>query len=368
MNAYSLPPLLAAAVNILLIFVILSVYVDYRKRRVVLSYILWNLSMALWNIGFFALYTATDIHLAYRFNHLLIVGTMFIFPTTYHFIRDFTGQKTRVNRYLLYLAYSLSFLFLYFHFKLDILSVRLQLYPWGYYPLAYAGDIIYSLAFFGYVTYSQVLLYRLMKTSNGQKRDQCRYIFWGTVIGYAGAVTNFLPPFGIDVYPVGNVTTILYTIAVAYALVTVKMINLHYLLRRTATEIFALAFLIFMSLIIVYPLLLLNPGMSTGALIALVMLSTLIAARLFHAKMAALFVSRVFFRNDQFVHDIHEKAGRIRNILTKKQLAEEVVKTIMTSFRVHKSLVRVIEKDAVLSGRGECGEDGAVSLGIASLD
>ena len=229
MTIYSLLPLLGGIINATLLFL---VFINNRKKSIVRSFVLWNIALFIWNIGLFLLYNAKDESHALFYNHILVAGTMFVFSTNFNFILNFTNQRVGKNRLLLAAAYAGSVFFVILHFWPGIVSPGVRKYFWGYYPASGPGDIVYGITFAAYTVYAQVLLYRKMRSSSGQRRNQYQYIFWATTVGLAGTFTNFSPVIGIEFYPIGNLTGVIYYIATVYALITVKMVSFRYLVRQ----------------------------------------------------------------------------------------------------------------------------------------
>jgi signal transduction histidine kinase/CheY-like chemotaxis protein len=325
--------------------------------------------MILWNLGFYAIYNTDNLQTALFYNHYLIFGTMFIFAATYNFTLYFTNLITRLNKFLLYLAYALSFLFIFMHFKLNILSSSLTRYYWGFYPNAGIGDLLYGMTFLAYGAYSQVIIYKMMKTSVGQKRNQYRFVFWGTIFGFSMAITNFLPAFGISIYPIGNLTSILYSLAVAYALVTVKMINLQFLLRKAALEILTVLTILIMCAAVVYPV----AGFSLldGRFIvvfALIILLTMVSTHYFYDKTRNMYFSIMFKYHQIFRRDIQIWNKEIRSLLTKKDLFEELMHMTIKMFMVEKCLITVTENEDIVTATEERKNFGRVQVGTVHGD
>ena len=175
------------------------------------------------------IYNSPYIEKAMFYNHILALFLVFIFPSFYYFIIMFTGEYIKKrNMLLLIVSFLISLFFIYAHFNLKIFNYKLRHYPWGYYPLFNIGDIFYSIIYFLYTIYSLSLLHKKIKISDGYRKRQYKYIFYGLIIGYLGGITNFFPVWRINFYPVGNLTSLFVSFAIAYALVIVKMINIEY--------------------------------------------------------------------------------------------------------------------------------------------
>jgi signal transduction histidine kinase len=73
-----------------------------------------------------------------------------------------------------------------------------------------------------------------------------------TALGYFGGNLNYLPHYGIDIYPWGNFTVFLYPIIMAYAIIRFDLMDIRILVRRTALILFVYFFLLLASAPILY--------------------------------------------------------------------------------------------------------------------
>jgi signal transduction histidine kinase len=76
------------------------------------------------------------------------------------------------------------------------------------------------------VVYSHYQLYRMHRVTSGQKRSQVEYFFLATAIGYVGGSLDYLPIFGVDLYPYGNFAIVLYPMIMTYAIVQYRLMDI----------------------------------------------------------------------------------------------------------------------------------------------
>jgi signal transduction histidine kinase len=70
------------------------------------------------------------------------------------------------------------------------------------------------------------------------------YLFFGTAVGFVGGITNFLPVFKIDIYPVGNFTIPLYCLIVTYAIIRYRLMDIRIFITHTAAFLLVYPFLL----------------------------------------------------------------------------------------------------------------------------
>jgi signal transduction histidine kinase len=98
-----------------------------------------------------------------------------------------------------------------------------------------AGPLYYIFFFLWMflVAYSLYHLFIKYRLSEGIRKDQIRYLFLGMLLGFTGGITNFLPVFGINFYPIGNVTIPIYCFIVTYAILKYRLLDIRIVITRT---------------------------------------------------------------------------------------------------------------------------------------
>ena len=90
----------------------------------------------------------------------------------------------------------------------------------------------FTIGWLGLTVYSHILLVRAYRRSSDVKRTQIKYFFLATAIGYAGGSLEFLPIFGIDVYPWGHFAIPVYPVIMAYAIVKYRLMDTSIVLEK----------------------------------------------------------------------------------------------------------------------------------------
>src|SRR5262249_12650774 len=69
----------------------------------------------------------------------------------------------------------------------------------------------------------------------GQKRNQIRYFFLATAIGYTGGSLDYLPIFGMDLYPYGNFAVVVYPAIMTYAILKYRLMDITMAMEKGLT-------------------------------------------------------------------------------------------------------------------------------------
>lgn len=231
MNIYNFPVMVASLLNFSL-----AVFVLTKNSRCIINrtFAFWNFCIGIWNIGAFLIYTTPSYQGALLFTRLFLVnGLVFIYSSFFHFVLVFIEDKSIINKRILKIGYlsSLSLLVLN-NIGFPLIGKELTKYYWGYFPKASIGDIFFGIVFGFFTTYSLYLLYNAYKKSIGYRSNQIKYVFWGSLIGFTGGSTNFLPIYGICVYPIGNISNCIYSLIVAYAIIEFRLMDINIIFKK----------------------------------------------------------------------------------------------------------------------------------------
>jgi signal transduction histidine kinase len=231
LNFFILSPLLATVLNITIAFWVFSYAAPGPVRR---TFFMWNLWLGLWNGGVVAAYLMMDAESAFVLYRMISsVVVRFLAPLFLHFVLAFTDSlEERGNRKILYAAYGSSFVFAVVGYFTPLLMTHVVHYSWGYYPLAGKAEWTFGLIYTATVIYAFVLLWRSLQKAHGQRRHQIKSLLAGLAICFVGGMTNFLPLYGVETYPLGNLVNSLYSLVVAYTIMEHGLFDIRLLLRK----------------------------------------------------------------------------------------------------------------------------------------
>lgn len=198
-----------------------------RKNRINRIFAVFSFSIAWWAFFQGVVNMSGSSSTALILSMIMTAGVFFIPSLFLHFVVSFLNLKK--ERALLKYAYSLSFIFAALSGTSYMVSgVSSKLF------LKYYLDpgIIYHYAVCFFIISAVYGLYKLRdelkKSKDETKRSQLKYLFWPSLIGYAGGGANFL--FNYDIYipilmPFGTYFVGFYVFAVAYAILKYQLMD-----------------------------------------------------------------------------------------------------------------------------------------------
>jgi len=201
------------------------------KKIIYLTFGLYSFSVALWSfcVTRFAP-TFQDTSLVW--GRLLHLGAIFI-PTLFiHFVLEFLGQK---KRKIIIPVYLIAATFLAFNFfTRQLISGTTNKIAYSY-PTPGIIYPFYFAFFVASVVFCLIRLFQELLTASGNRKNQIKYLFWASLVGYTGGLKNFLVVFNLEpfpIYPYGTYVIPIYVLAVAYAIITYRLMGIEVLLKR----------------------------------------------------------------------------------------------------------------------------------------
>ncbi|GEM_PF-1497400 len=206
----------------------------YRKRKIHIVWLFFNVAVAIWGFGAFLIGRATtplEGIIAWRLSH---IGVIFIAVLFFHTAVVFCDREKELKKMLLF-AYLQGIFFLFLNATSLFISKTRVIFNFLYYN--HATGLFYPIFFFiwiSLVVWGHVELVVHYRKTSGIKRNQILYFFVGTFSGFLGGTTNFFPMFKIDIYPFGNLTIPIYCIIVTYAILRYRLMDINIIVKKTA--------------------------------------------------------------------------------------------------------------------------------------
>lgn len=227
LNLFSISGLLLSVTCFTLFLIILK----YGRTRLHHIWALFNIAVAIWGVGAFYVGKATDPYTALYWLKIAHVGIIFIPVFFFHFVYIMCELNLKK---LLILSYCFGMIFLLLD-TTDIFLNQTQYIFDSFYYTRSEGFLypIFLLWWLSLVSYGHIELVKLYRRSIGLKRHQTQYLLFGTLIGFSGGITNFLPHFGIYVYPFGNLTIPLYCLISTYAILRYRLLDINLVFRKS---------------------------------------------------------------------------------------------------------------------------------------
>jgi two-component system cell cycle sensor histidine kinase/response regulator CckA len=248
MNLFAFSGILLGTTCLILLLII-GLYGKTRLHRI---WFLFNVAIALWGFGAFFVGKATTPSSAlasWKFAH---IGIIFISVFFYHTMSVFCDIEKARRPFILF-AYLQGFFFLILdisnHFITTVTIISGSLYFYEASGLLYA---LFLSLWIGYVVLGHYELIKYYRTSSGYKKNQSLYFFIGTILGFSGGATNFLPAFGLNIPPIGNFTIPLYCLICTYAILRFRLMDFHVVLKKSLAYSLSVALLTGLFLVLVF--------------------------------------------------------------------------------------------------------------------
>ena len=225
----------AISMSLLALFVFFK---DFRKLTHI-TFSLYYLSVAWWSAGECMIITATNQESAMGWAKFYNAGVAFI-PTFFiHFVHSLMNdEQRRKNKSVLIMAYVFSLIYLIMtlqtHSSIFIKDVMPR-FSFNYFMVPGLLYPIFFIAWGGLATYGLLALYRVYRTSRGEKGRRLTYFFWTMAIAYIGAAPNYLPVFGIEIpylNPYGTYAIPALAFVTAYAILKHGLMDIHVVLQK----------------------------------------------------------------------------------------------------------------------------------------
>ena len=213
MSLYSVPPALGA-----LLCFLLGIFVWSRKRgaETHITFFLSCLATTVWLTSYSIAYSTTSQDLAILCARIACTAVAFVSIFIYHFVVVFI-RRDRERKYVQY-CYGITFTFLIGFLFSDVFLRGTRRYFWGFYSEAGLLHPAYLLITYAMWIRCFYLLYQALKSqTNPIAANQIKYTLAAFVIGMPATI-DYIPKYGIEIYPFGFSFVLLFTFITAYAI------------------------------------------------------------------------------------------------------------------------------------------------------
>jgi signal transduction histidine kinase len=219
-----------------LIFGFIVLYKNFKNKSHQTLFLL-TLATAFWSFGYWKwLSIYNNESQALFWARFLSIGSIFIPVFYFHWILSLLEIKNKYrNNRILLIAYLFAFFFLFFSFSpLFVNRVENTLY-FSHWPKAGPLYTFYLITiYFSLVVYSIILLILKFRNSAGVRREQIRYVLYGSIFGFSGGATNFFLWYDINILPIGNFLVILYPLVFSYAIIKHRLMDIKFVMRKSS--------------------------------------------------------------------------------------------------------------------------------------
>lgn len=329
--------------------VILGVFVFLKDRHSLIyrTFLLLNLSLAVWSFGFIETVTATSREIALFWGRALYLGAIFI-PTFFlHFILAFLKEAERQKRLLLFM-YIISGLFLIINFTPLLIKDVTPLAPFRYYDVPGRLYPFFVLYFFALVIYAHSRLIKALLTSFGNKRNQIKYILFSSILAFSGGTFAFFPIYGLEIPPIGNYLIALYPLLITYAVIKHRLMDINIVFKRGTINIFLFSLIFIPSLLmgIFFEKLLLGYiNIPLTFVISLLYLTGIYLAPKIKPQIEEV-VDRVIFKERYLYQKTLQEFSRVMvSILDLKQLCQKIIDTLTEDMDIESASLFLLDEE-----------------------
>ena len=222
MNLYSIPTFLT---SILVIFLGAFSYKKNTNSPINRAFFLLCAFTGIWLFFGSIAYNCQSASTAIFFVRLCYIGVINISIATLHFTIVFLDFK-KLKKFVPYF-YLVGTVFVICLFSNNLILGDFQKYSWGYYPRAGALHPLFLAVFVGIIILSNILLMVsfFRGTVSGFKRLQLKYVV-SAIFVFSFASFDFLPNYGIAVYPFGYIPTTIFLGIIAYGIVKYRLFDI----------------------------------------------------------------------------------------------------------------------------------------------
>ena len=231
----------SAFVNLITSFIV-SIFVLSRNYKLPLnrSFVYFSSSVAFWSFFYFLWQISKDKAHALLWCQVLMAGAIFIPSTFFHFSTVLINTFQKYKKFVL-CSYLISAFFLITDAtSLFVKDVRPRL-SFLYWPTAGSLFFPFLIFFIGVVLLAHVFMFRYYNNLSGIKRNQVKYVFLGTAMGFIGGVTNYPLWFDIPILPIGNIFVSVYVFLVAFAIIKYRLMDIRLAISNTVIFIIVYA-------------------------------------------------------------------------------------------------------------------------------
>ena len=210
-SPFAVPTLVTAA----LMLVFGAGVLARRASRVAGAFFALAVSASVWLVAFTFMYCAKDAATALFWARAAYLGVPFLAPSIYHFTAEML-RIARERRGAIIAGWVTAAVFSALAVT-GLLVERVQLFWWGFYP-RYSALVAppFLLFFFGYLVVALAEFLRAYPKSRGIEKKRIRLLLIAFAVAYLGCV-DYLPKFGIAVYPFGYAALLGFVVIVAIA-------------------------------------------------------------------------------------------------------------------------------------------------------
>ena len=230
MNAFALGGLLTFIASVI---VVVAALMKHPRQMLHNLFIFLTITVGIWGFCSFriGLIQIQDRELALLWYKIAHIGVILVPVAFFHFIFTFVEKK---EKWPVWTAYGLGIFF----FITLIQGHLIKNVEWVFDSFYYDGRpptmlyTIFTILWWVSVIYAHTVLFFNLRRATSTKKEQIKYLFLAVALGFSGGITCFLPVFGLNIYPFGNMLVPLYPIISGYAIVRHHLLDINIVIRK----------------------------------------------------------------------------------------------------------------------------------------
>lgn len=216
----------------------LSIFIIYfnKKSKINVVFSLYSFCISWWSL-FTALHSITsNFHLSLLFAKLMHLTVPLIPLLFYHFCLIIDDIYNKYKDRLI-IGYTIGITFVIANIVSDLIVLNVE--PKLGYKYFMNGGKAYPALILFFTVYTILGLIRLLKAylqSSGNRKNQLKYLFSGSLLGYGAGISCFFPVYDKTYfpYPFGSYAISIYVIITTYAIVKYRLMDITVAITRAS--------------------------------------------------------------------------------------------------------------------------------------
>ena len=220
--------------SVVTLFVCIFTYIKKRNESISLIFSLHSFFVFIWSFGFFMLIRSDSYDKAVFWRWLMENGSVWLPALWLHFIYSLLEvENDSVKKIIIKIGYltsgilwliNLSDLFGFNYFAIAIEKKSI----FNFYPTAGIGYYLFFIFYSAVVIYTLFKLFQFYRKNKifSFKKQQIKYVFFASVLGFFGGGMTFLLTFNINILPYGIIFFAIYPAIIAYAITKYNLLGI----------------------------------------------------------------------------------------------------------------------------------------------
>ncbi len=231
------------------------------KNRGKKSAVVWGwfcVLVIIWGASLYIAATTQSKEIAFLAWQFANITTIYAAVVHHHFVLTYIGLKKPIQLKILYTLATTLLCFNFLKPELYIGDVSFLFDQFYYVDWTIRKNFLYIATYVGFywilLTYSFLLLVLHYKTLPRHRRNQMKYLIYGSILASLGAHGDYLPAFGYKIYPHTNYCLALFSLVIGYAIIRHQLMDISIAIKKSLVYSISLTFItaIFVSFVLIF--------------------------------------------------------------------------------------------------------------------